>query len=66
MPDIEPFPVCLLMTRLPGYHTLYYYNQGAVKRSSYRSLATIFSEGKQICYYFIISNLFFVDNLGSK
>ena len=46
--DIEPFPAYLSMTHLLGYHVLYHNNQGVVERSTYRSLAKIFSEAEQI------------------
>ena len=47
MPNIEPFPACLLMTHLPGY-VLNHHNQGVVEQKTSRSLAKIFSEGEQI------------------
>ena len=36
MLDIGPFPACLLMTHVPGYHVLYHHNEDVVKRRTYR------------------------------
>ena len=36
MLDIGPFPACLLMTHVLGYHVLYHHNQDVVERRTYR------------------------------
>ena len=45
---IEPFPACLLITHLLGYHILYHHNEGVVEQKTYKLLAKIFSEAEKI------------------